>query len=1112
MHDSAERVAALDPYRSFIVQAPAGSGKTELLTQRYLRLLANVEQPEHIVAITFTRKAAAEMRQRVMSALAQDPTQRPSLPHQQTTWDLAQAVRQQDDAQAWQLARNPNRLRIQTFDSLAAELTRQLPVLSELGAQPQVTEHALPLYQQAARATLSELTDAALGPHLAAVLAHLDNRLGQLETLLCHMLQRREQWLPTLLNMPDITALEAALQAVIGRSLTRLNDMFDNALFTETIRLANLAAARLPADHALAAWKAHPYRPSTTWEDLPLWHGLAALSLTQKGELRKTVNKKNGFPAASDTGLSATEKTARKAAKAAMLRLLADLRDQPALIDSLALVSTLPVQGYSDAQRALLEHLQQVLLHAAIQLQLVFQEKSQVDFSELQQRAIQALGEDTAPTDLALALDHRLQHILVDEFQDTSSSQYRLLQRLTAGWQPGDGRSVFLVGDPMQSIYRFREAEVGLYLQTRDRGLGDIPLDALTLQMNFRSEAGVVEWVNHSFQCLFPPQADVSMGAVRYAPSQAAQAAGTEPAVLWHPQIGRDDQAEAQQICTLIRSLQQTQPTATIALLARGRAHLTEIAATLDAAHIAYQAVDINPLAKRPVVQDLRSLTRAILQPADRLAWLAVLRAPWLGLTIADLLLITEGSTELIYTALINPATQAKLSADGQIRVKRFLTLIQPMVPWRGRMALRSAIEGLWLAIGGLAVAGPAGEADALAYFASLDRLEQPGGNVDSQEMDTRLERLYAAPNPQADDRLQLLTMHAAKGLEFDVVIVPGLGRKPRQTQQALLYWQEIPQIDAPSTLLMAPIRAASAQDEPIARFIERIHQQKAQLEVVRLLYVAATRARQQLHWFGHCEEDAKGRYKAPAHSLLQHLWPIAEPHFSQDVALETKAPTEPPSIDTNETRLAATWQIAQHCPTKAAPKSTETTPIDTTWGDQTARHVGTLVHRYLERIANEGLDAWSASRLTTLRPAIQVALCHLGVLSDALPAAVEQVYRALTTTLADTRGRWILSPHTAAHTEWALTVQREHASHYVVDRTFVDAQDQRWIIDYKTAEPAADITTDTFMAQQQTTYRQQLEGYAELIQHIDTRPIQLALYFPLFGGWHAWPYLAVSQ
>ena len=129
--DQAQRAAALDPARSFIVQAPAGSGKTELLTQRYLRLLAQVEHPEEIAAITFTRKAAAEMRNRVLAALDHALQAEPQEPHKQITWRLARAVAEQDRQRAWHLRDNPNRLRIQTFDSLAAELTRQMPILAE---------------------------------------------------------------------------------------------------------------------------------------------------------------------------------------------------------------------------------------------------------------------------------------------------------------------------------------------------------------------------------------------------------------------------------------------------------------------------------------------------------------------------------------------------------------------------------------------------------------------------------------------------------------------------------------------------------------------------------------------------------------------------------------------------------------------------------------------------------------------------------------------------------------------------------------------------------------------------------------------------------------------
>src|SRR6185503_2266111 len=157
--DAKPREAALDVRRSFIVQAPAGSGKTELLVQRYIRLLGAVEKPEEIVAITFTIKAAAEMRARVLA----------NLPN------------------AGEIA---HRLRIQTIDAFCASLTRQMPVVSGFGAQPGVVEDAREHYDEAARRVLMELTPAA-----ARVLLHLDNNLDTAAGMLASMLARRDQWL-----------------------------------------------------------------------------------------------------------------------------------------------------------------------------------------------------------------------------------------------------------------------------------------------------------------------------------------------------------------------------------------------------------------------------------------------------------------------------------------------------------------------------------------------------------------------------------------------------------------------------------------------------------------------------------------------------------------------------------------------------------------------------------------------------------------------------------------------------------------------------------------------------------------------------------------------------
>ena len=137
-----------------------------------------------------------------------------------------------------------------------------------------------------------------------------------------------------------------------------------------------------------------------------------------------------------------------------------------------------------------------VLTLAVAELQIVFRAHGRVDFAELSIRASEALGRLDSPEDLALALGHRIQHILVDEFQDTSHTQFELIEKLTAGWEPGDCRTLFLVGDPMQSIYRFRQADVSLFLKARLEGIGAIQLEPLTLSREFpfpRRDCGVGE-------------------------------------------------------------------------------------------------------------------------------------------------------------------------------------------------------------------------------------------------------------------------------------------------------------------------------------------------------------------------------------------------------------------------------------------------------------------------------------------------------------------------------------------------------------------------------------------------------------------------------------------
>src|SRR5580692_2623028 len=150
--DEHAREYATDPRRSILLQAPAGSGKTTVLTQRLLRLLAEVDEPEEILAITFTRKAAAEMRARVLKALHGEIDTNTAQGRRLQA--LASAALERGARRGWNLAQDPGRLRIQTIDSFNFRLASQLPVTAKAGGSLTITDRPWEIYHRAARGTL----------------------------------------------------------------------------------------------------------------------------------------------------------------------------------------------------------------------------------------------------------------------------------------------------------------------------------------------------------------------------------------------------------------------------------------------------------------------------------------------------------------------------------------------------------------------------------------------------------------------------------------------------------------------------------------------------------------------------------------------------------------------------------------------------------------------------------------------------------------------------------------------------------------------------------------------------------------------------------------------
>lgn len=1150
--DADERYRALDPVQSFIVQAPAGSGKTALLIQRYLRLLACVDAPEEIVAITFTRKAAAEMRARVLEALeVENKPIDAETAYEELNRELSAAVLQRDRQAGWHITENPERLRIQTIDSLCASLTRQMPMLSKFGAQPETVEDASDFYQEAARATLELMEQNHVIAHdVQRLLEHLDNDMARIEALLAEMLSRRDHWLRHI-HGKTREELETSLQNSRRNALRFVFRVFPKAMQNELLELLQYAATNLLSFEGKSSVISFCDRLETlSTAYVEHWCGIAELLLTKEGAWRKRISVNEGFP----PGNTKIEKDKAKVWKNRLEILIESLNPEDTFRQALHDMRQLPPPCYSDKQWEVLGTITRLLPYAVAQLNVIFQASGYVDFSEVAQRALIALGDSETPTDLALALDYRIKHLMIDEFQDTSISQFKLIEKLVAGWEAGDGRSLFAVGDPMQSIYRFREAEVGLFLQARNSGIGHLVLQPITLRANFRSQQGIIDWINNAFAQIMPGCEDVATGAVVYSASIATHPRLNGSAVKLYPFFEKNHVAEAEQVVEIITQTRRDSPTGTIAILVRNRSHLHEIVGQIKKAGLQFRAIDIELLYHKSVVKDLLALTRALINPADRVAWFAVLRAPWCGLLLMDIAaLACIRKNENAHGVIIKEMTVWELlcdenhwhciSTDAMMRIRRIRDIFKPCMDHRQRQSLRMTIEALWQALGGPGCINPDeknGDCmannmdDAMIYLDYVEEQEEAGTIQDLASFEKGLNVLYASPDLDADDTLQIMTIHKAKGLEFDTVIVPGLGRAPRNNDKRLLKWTEQPHNEvrdvggvSVSDLLIAPIQETGAEADSIYSWMEKLDRDNELLENDRLLYVAVTRARNFLHLLGHVSLvsniDGKTVLKKPiAGALLSRLWLTVHSiyvnalekniasGYSQLIDSDSKV-----NIDNigNQSiyRLRSGWVLPD------APDSVTwqesyggkqiQVEIEFSWASEMARHVGNVVHRWLQKIAEDEMHGWNTVRIQKLKDQFKQNLLADGLSGDnkEVSYAIERIMLALTYAINDKRGQWILGSQQSAQNELKITgIEGNVPMTWVIDRTFCDSNGIRWIIDYKTSSHEGSDIQD-FLDREQIRYQNQLNRYAKVMQQIDSRPIRLGIYFPLLGGWREW-------
>jgi ATP-dependent helicase/nuclease subunit A len=1207
--DRKERERALDSGRSILMQAPAGSGKTDLLTRRFLRLLGEVDEPGEIIAITFTIAAAAEMRHRILAELekaAGAATPQPAPDEEADGFSMESLARRalhRSQERRWDLLAMPAQLRISTIDSFCRELAVQKPLLSGLGGGISIHERPAELYLRAARRTLTRIDQSGdeRGAAIAALLRWRDNNWHELEELLVAMLEQRDRWMQefVLSSEPDWNALRERLERPFAKALreglAEIANLFDRVpgAREEAHDLARFACeqteGRLHRDLAeMAEFPCAPFGKAGELETArAAFLCLSQLLLTSDGTFRQQVNVRIGFAAD------------RKREKTRLLSLIANLRAVDGLEEALSAVHNLPPPRYSEDDWLIVRACFTTLRQAAGELRVVFAETGAADFTEVSQTAQAVLAaEDGLPADAAQSAAADIRHLLVDEFQDTSRRQHRLLAALIAAWPEREGRTLFAVGDPMQSIYFFRDADAELFPRVRQLGLeipgGEpLPLGFAPLRANFRTAPGLVEQINDAFEKIFV----IPDGSgIPFSPAIAARNESRDPSsrfalhLAFVPASRKNAQAnsgalseveavqdeQTEEILELIRNRlaqagekRERGEKYRIAVLGRTRKALAPIAAALREAAIPFRALDLENLSDRPEVMDALALARALLIPEDRIAWLGVLRAPWCGLSLADLhKLVSDDDEELL--ARPAPTLLAErlplISGEGRAAVERVVEAVNAARNLRDALpnaSLGTWLEQVWLRMGGADCVDTTARANVDLLWSRLDKL--PGGEQDvlGPALDTALKDLTALPDPAAnsDWGVQLMTIHKAKGLEFEVVIVPELQARCGQPQRKLLSWLErgVEADDRAETpdnpgeiteFLIAPMQSKGTDPGRAKAWVDSVRRERETQENRRILYVAATRARDELHLFARPsykqETDGSFTLVEPTNSLLATAWPALEDgvraQFEVWKTAKSHEVAEPATIET----LAAAGQVVA-MPSVAKPSFVCRLPsgykpavgailsvnrtsdageveskaaqlYDRHEGGLKARALGTAVHRCMEALARlRQAQDWPGTRdgLAKLSAVIASGIRALGVDATEAEKIAGDALASVRKASYDPVCQWILSPHVGAASEarWA-GVSAGGVRTVQADRVFragaaphESGDDCWWIVDFKTYSEASPFEPSALLPRLRELFAPQLEAYAAVLRNLHGASAQLraGLYYPrllLFDWW----------
>jgi len=490
-------------------------------------------------------------------------------------------------------------------------------------------------------------------------------------------------------------------------------------------------------------------------------------------------------------------------------------------------------------------------------------------------------------------------------------------------------------------------------------------------------------------------------------------------------------------------------------------------------------------------LRDVWSLTQALLFPGNRLAWLAVLRSPYCGLALSDIFTIANfNKKKSIYYALRNLDKISSLTDEGQIRACFFIRIMHKALSQRYEEGLSSWIIRTLKALYMDDILKPYQYDDLEQFWKLLDRYEQQGRISDLKEFLKELNKLYS--QQVTPSRLQIMTIHKSKGLEFDTVFLPGLGAQTNRGNNPLLRWLNLPTQKQGNLLLMSPIQSAHQPHCALYNYLSRLDEVKSSYETQRLLYVAVTRAKSRLYLTDHTEKLSKSSFKNLLH---------AQKFTTEQPMLAAKAIPEPvPKLmrlpleyyqETQETSIdVPLLNIIQAAPANSSHHY-QPSPL---LSPGLPRLIGIVTHRLLQWICDNHPTSSQHIPMNLAR----YELTKSGLSEKILDEALFTIRNQLEQLFHDPIGSWLIAKQQNEFNEYELLV--EHQGRIVtriIDRTFEEHK-KHWIIDFKTGKED-ELTLKK--------YKQQLNEYGIYLSHLSTLPIHCGIYYLPTNHWVSWKY-----